>query len=188
MADGLNTITRRGKSDILSVLGLRPTRCPFLRTHKESEGRQFHGIAARGNRNLILSTNSIKCRRFRERRPTLSRLQNGYASRRVRNRDIVEFGVRRLRIASSGGDTVNVVLRSLWCAEGAAGWPQSQDRKGVPISAGAIWCSSHRHSQAAHQFNSSDRPRIERGCDYGSCWMEKATDAFRTISEVGGRH
>src|SRR4030095_4515829 len=42
MADGLNTITRRGEMGTsLPVLGLRPIRCPFLRTTNDPKEDNF---------------------------------------------------------------------------------------------------------------------------------------------------
>src|SRR6185437_13522137 len=42
IADGLNTMTRRGEiGTSLPVFGLRPTRCPFLRTTNEPNDDNF---------------------------------------------------------------------------------------------------------------------------------------------------
>src|SRR5258707_971600 len=41
IADGLNTTTLRGKITLVPVLGLRPTRWPFLRTTKEPNEESF---------------------------------------------------------------------------------------------------------------------------------------------------
>src|SRR5579883_2556110 len=59
IADGLNTITRRGEiGTSLPVLGLRPTRCPFLRTTKEQNDESFT-VSPRSRQSVIsLSTNS----------------------------------------------------------------------------------------------------------------------------------
>src|SRR5258707_340363 len=45
IADGLNTITRRGEiGTSVPVLGLRPIRCPFLH-HEGAKRRKLHGFA-----------------------------------------------------------------------------------------------------------------------------------------------
>src|SRR5262245_15689468 len=59
MADGLNTITRRGEiGTSLPVLGLRPILWPFLRTTKEPKEDSFT-VSPRSRQSVIsLSTNS----------------------------------------------------------------------------------------------------------------------------------
>jgi hypothetical protein len=59
MADGLNTITRRGEMGTsLPVLGLRPIRWPFLRTTKEPKDESFT-VSPRSKQSVIsLRTNS----------------------------------------------------------------------------------------------------------------------------------
>src|SRR5690348_11797902 len=59
IADGLNTITRRGEiGTSLPVLGLRPMRCPFLRTTNEPNDDSFT-VSPRSRQSVIsLSTSS----------------------------------------------------------------------------------------------------------------------------------
>src|SRR5438477_11583859 len=53
MAEGLNTITRRGEiGTSLPVLGLRPTRWPFLRTTKEPNEESFT-VSPRSRQSVI---------------------------------------------------------------------------------------------------------------------------------------
>src|SRR5262245_58690940 len=53
IADGLNTITRRGEiGTSLPVLGLRPIRCPFLRTTKDPKDDSFT-VSPRSRQSVI---------------------------------------------------------------------------------------------------------------------------------------
>src|SRR5258708_18623282 len=53
IADGLNTITRRGEiGTSVPVLGLRPMRCPFLRTTKEPNDESFT-VSPRSRQSVI---------------------------------------------------------------------------------------------------------------------------------------
>src|SRR5712672_510329 len=71
MADGLNTITRRGEiGTSFPVLGLRPTRCPFLRTTTEPKDDNFT-VSPRSRQSVIsLSTSSTNAEDSVRDRPT----------------------------------------------------------------------------------------------------------------------
>src|SRR4029077_16292191 len=71
IADGLNTITRRGEiGTSVPVLGLRPMRCPFLRTTKEPNEESFT-VSPRSRQSVIsLSTNSTSAADSVRERPT----------------------------------------------------------------------------------------------------------------------
>jgi hypothetical protein len=61
MADGLNTITRRGEiGTSVPVLGLRPIRCPFLRTTKVPNDESFT-ISPR-SRQAVSSLSTVSAR------------------------------------------------------------------------------------------------------------------------------
>src|SRR6266550_4303530 len=61
IADGLNTITRRGEiGTSLPVLGLRPILCPFLRTTKEPNEDSF--TVSPLSRQSVISFNTISTR------------------------------------------------------------------------------------------------------------------------------
>src|SRR3954466_5643817 len=71
IADGLNTITRRGEiGTSVPVFGLRPTRWPFLRTTKEPKDDSFT-VSPRSRQSVIsLSTNSTNADDSVRDRPT----------------------------------------------------------------------------------------------------------------------
>src|SRR3954464_12035786 len=61
MADGLKTITRRGEiGTSLPVFGLRPMRCPFLRTTNEPNDESF--TVSPRSRQSVISFNTISTR------------------------------------------------------------------------------------------------------------------------------
>src|SRR6478609_5796575 len=71
IADGLNTMTRRGEiGTSLPVLGLRPMRWPFLRTTKEPNEDSFT-VSPRSRQSVIsFSTSSTKAADSVRDRPT----------------------------------------------------------------------------------------------------------------------
>src|SRR5262249_37639575 len=71
IADGLNTITRRGEiGTSFPVFGLRPIRCPFLRTTKEPNDDNFT-VSPRSRQSVIsLSTSSTSADDSVRDRPT----------------------------------------------------------------------------------------------------------------------
>src|ERR1700754_74479 len=61
IADGLNTITRRGEiGTSLPVFGLRPMRCPFLRTTNDPNEDSF--TVSPRSRQSVISSNTISPR------------------------------------------------------------------------------------------------------------------------------
>src|SRR5215217_722380 len=71
IAEGLNTMTRRGEiGTSLPVLGLRPTRCPFLRTTKDPNEDSFT-VSPRSRQSVISwSTSSTRAADSVRDRPT----------------------------------------------------------------------------------------------------------------------
>src|SRR5262249_58587002 len=71
IADGLNTMTRRGEiGTSLPVLGFRPSRWPFLRTTKEPNDDSFT-VSPRSRQSVIsLSTSSTRVADSVRDRPT----------------------------------------------------------------------------------------------------------------------
>src|SRR3954468_23094455 len=71
IAEGLNTITRRGEiGTSLPVLGLRPTRWPFLRTTKEPNEESFT-VSPRSRQSVIsFKTSSTSAEDSVRERPT----------------------------------------------------------------------------------------------------------------------
>src|SRR5215475_11041281 len=71
IADGLNTITRRGEiGTSVPVLGLRPTRWPFLRTMNEPNEDSFTVSPRSRQSEISFKTNSTNAEDSERDRPT----------------------------------------------------------------------------------------------------------------------